>query len=714
MQDLFIEFLPPWVETNLQPAFYDRESGTVLQQTARMYGKINELVKAVNGMEKVIKEYVDYIDNYFNNLDVQEEINNKLDDMAEGGELAEIITAYLELKALLAFDTPSDLKSATNLIEGSFAKTYGYKRKGDGVYDLYYIREADGDVNDDYNTIILTNDNTLVAIRIQQGGKRVIQLKNDDNIQDYLSLEGEKEIILPANTTITETDALILNSDTTIDLNGSTLYFNFNRSSIFDYDWDETLGFMGYGPDSTYTGYNGIKNVVIKNGSIVGGCSAFLHSKDILIEGVSFTTAGGRHSIQLAGCNGFTVKNCTFNGARDDQTAWASEIINIDFCEYGGQPYVSEYSTMWDGTKSINILVESNTFVQNVSAGMGYFSAVGTHGNSVSTDIVAENVIIRGNNFGNPREYAIALKNYVNVVIDGNAQEGDNNYRGSFIVKRGIVKKANIFNNVVKRVTAFLDSANPTYQGSLMNIADNYVQAEDGSGDSSAVFILHNIHDSMLSGNTVLYDYHPIHINTRAYFDSVDDNPNDHTINLTIKDNTFEKTTNTSTYFGCRISTCDGVKFINNNFTHDGTVQSNWQDLLYQNTPTNYVVAGNTTDYPLNFVGTTWVTDKFNNNNAIYAQTSAISSTNTSGTFTKNINNFSEMLIQVGETINSQTIELKPYLTNGAKFDGTRTFIKPVAKNDGTYGVATFTISNSGADWAYVGDIPIRRIWAKD
>lgn len=50
MQDLFIEFLPPWVETNLQPAFYDRESGTVLQQTARMYGKINEVIKAVNGM----------------------------------------------------------------------------------------------------------------------------------------------------------------------------------------------------------------------------------------------------------------------------------------------------------------------------------------------------------------------------------------------------------------------------------------------------------------------------------------------------------------------------------------------------------------------------------------------------------------------------------------------------------------------------------------
>ena len=41
MQNIFIEFLPPWVETGIQTAFYDKESGTVLQQTARMYAKVN-------------------------------------------------------------------------------------------------------------------------------------------------------------------------------------------------------------------------------------------------------------------------------------------------------------------------------------------------------------------------------------------------------------------------------------------------------------------------------------------------------------------------------------------------------------------------------------------------------------------------------------------------------------------------------------------------
>ena len=75
MQNIFIEFLPPWVETGIQPAFYDKESGTVLQQTARMYAKVNELVKSVNDQNETIIEYInkfnelhDYVYNYFDNL----------------------------------------------------------------------------------------------------------------------------------------------------------------------------------------------------------------------------------------------------------------------------------------------------------------------------------------------------------------------------------------------------------------------------------------------------------------------------------------------------------------------------------------------------------------------------------------------------------------------------------------------------------------------
>lgn len=41
-------------------------------------------------------ELKQYVDDYFNNLDVQEEINNKLDEMVESGVLQEIIENYLK------------------------------------------------------------------------------------------------------------------------------------------------------------------------------------------------------------------------------------------------------------------------------------------------------------------------------------------------------------------------------------------------------------------------------------------------------------------------------------------------------------------------------------------------------------------------------------------------------------------------------------------
>lgn len=51
-------------------------------------------------MENVTNAFIelkDFVDNYFNNLDVQEEINNKLNDMVEDGTMNELIAPYLDI-----------------------------------------------------------------------------------------------------------------------------------------------------------------------------------------------------------------------------------------------------------------------------------------------------------------------------------------------------------------------------------------------------------------------------------------------------------------------------------------------------------------------------------------------------------------------------------------------------------------------------------------
>ena len=50
--------LPHWVLTNYQSAFYDSESGTVLQALARIYPKIEELITDYNNYVKQLDSYI--------------------------------------------------------------------------------------------------------------------------------------------------------------------------------------------------------------------------------------------------------------------------------------------------------------------------------------------------------------------------------------------------------------------------------------------------------------------------------------------------------------------------------------------------------------------------------------------------------------------------------------------------------------------------------
>ena len=172
MENIFVEFLPPWVETNMQPAFYDKESGTCLQQTARMYDRVNMLVRMFNKLSKETTEsfntLYNFVHDYFDNLDVQEEINNKLDEMAEDGSLQELINAYINSNATLGFDTLNDMKTNEHLVAGSFCHILGRDSINDGGENFYKVREKDvSDVVDDVKIVAL-NDNTLVAELIKK------------------------------------------------------------------------------------------------------------------------------------------------------------------------------------------------------------------------------------------------------------------------------------------------------------------------------------------------------------------------------------------------------------------------------------------------------------------------------------------------------------------------------------------------------------------
>lgn len=154
---------------------------------------INQNAEELKKVETAIAELKQYIDDYFKDLDVQEEINNKLDDMAEQGQLADIIAQYLGLAGVLAFDTVADMVAGENLADGSICKTLGYSNYLDGGGRYYKVREIlNTDVVDGVNIIALDVSDDLIAELIPEEFLDYI-----DDIKEIADFQNAEFEIIP-------------------------------------------------------------------------------------------------------------------------------------------------------------------------------------------------------------------------------------------------------------------------------------------------------------------------------------------------------------------------------------------------------------------------------------------------------------------------------------------------------------------------------------
>ena len=165
--------VPPFVRfvASAVPMVFDN-SLSYYEALCALWKYIQDMSDVVNNNATLEEEFIDkvneletYVNTYFDNLDVQQEINNKLDAMADAGTLADIISQYLDSTAIFGFDNVAGMVDAPNLTNGSFARTLGYTSKNDGGGALYKIRTITNDDVIDGISIIAMNDagNTLVA-----------------------------------------------------------------------------------------------------------------------------------------------------------------------------------------------------------------------------------------------------------------------------------------------------------------------------------------------------------------------------------------------------------------------------------------------------------------------------------------------------------------------------------------------------------------------
>ena len=138
---------------------------------------INKIIDSQNTvgteMEKVVNGYIElynYVDNFFKNLDVQDEINNKLNEMVTDGTLTNILLNYTNVERI--YNTFTDIiNDINNLYNNMKIKTLGYYNINDGGDSVYLITNIKNNnyiqiqLNDEYYATLI-NSRILNVLKI--------------------------------------------------------------------------------------------------------------------------------------------------------------------------------------------------------------------------------------------------------------------------------------------------------------------------------------------------------------------------------------------------------------------------------------------------------------------------------------------------------------------------------------------------------------------
>ena len=102
---------------------------------------VNNNADAVAELQELFTKLQNFVNNYFDNLDVQDEINNKLDEMVKDGTFENILANYSNITRV--YNTHQDLVNDANaLVNNMKVKTLGYYEINDGGGAEYYITDT--------------------------------------------------------------------------------------------------------------------------------------------------------------------------------------------------------------------------------------------------------------------------------------------------------------------------------------------------------------------------------------------------------------------------------------------------------------------------------------------------------------------------------------------------------------------------------------------
>ena len=287
---------------------------------------------------------------YINNEKLLKEITANLEQMYEDGKFDSLIEEIVNLQTTFTYDTVASLKSATNLVDGSYCKTLGYYSIGDGGSAYYLVRnKEESDIIDEKLIIELENDLVAVIIKEKLMNPRQFGAKGDGETDDTLSINTC--INFADNIVFTKATYLINpvydseDSDNTCINMKSNKIIDFNNATITIDATDEMLYYI-------IRAYQ-VNNFILKNGNIIGYAStapdgeycqgigiAIMDCSNVVIENMHVENCRGdgiyiREYSNQRKTNNVLVNNCTLKNNRNNQIGYTGgynvKITNCDF-----------------------------------------------------------------------------------------------------------------------------------------------------------------------------------------------------------------------------------------------------------------------------------------------------------------------------------------------------------------------------------------------
>lgn len=477
------------------PLAFDESMSYYEQLLSILHYLTEEVMPVINNNAEALEELRNYVNDYFDNLDIQEEVDNKLDEMYENGQLQSLIEQFIDLTVTFTYPTVADMKLATNLVNGQYTRTVGFHTNNDNGGATYRIRSITSYDTIDEITLIALHDPTLIAELIITNQMNVKQFgakgdgTTDDTSNIQLALNNCHNIIINNGTYMVDASIGILpNSNTNINIVNATIkalpnnLTNYNVMLISNKENINIAGGIIEGEREGHTGVTGewgmcisilnqSKNITISNIKLINGWGDGLYicnASNVKVKNI-ICDNNRRNGISLINGDYIVIEDseiCNTNGTlpesaidlepNEDDTLTNVTIKNcyIHDNKQGINCYNAYYQALPNAIDNVSILnniiqdhTDEDIKLENVN-NENILNNIIKDGTIGVRMIRCNNIIIKNNQTTDTEGAGVTMATCSNIIIDNNIISDFGNSNGAGIIATNS-RVCDITNNIV-------------------------------------------------------------------------------------------------------------------------------------------------------------------------------------------------------------------------------------------------------------------------